>query len=187
MKKPITEINAAAAVMDSIFQQVEVHWFQIWEPVGQTLTDLGIPHGKTEFVRFNYSLAALAVNFRAAFDLFPKEQAERLFTHLQNLLRKQLGSGEGFQAVRNTMLKFVEAYNNGVLHIRNPLWDVATLLYYKIGLRNTQQTVVDESYYVPDPKMIEYLSNSMIMFAGKWELLLQRFDLTSPSGRSTDR
>lgn len=177
MKQPISEINAAAAIMDAVFQQVDLRWDQIWSPVDEWLTQQEISRNKPDFVKFNYSLAVLAINFRAAFDLFPKAQAERLFTHLQNLLRKQLGEGQGFQAVRSAVLKYVEAYNNGLLNIRNPLWDVATLLYYKIGLQNTQQTVVDESYYVPEPRMVEYLSNSLMMFAGKWEHLQQRFEL----------
>ena len=184
MKKKITEINAVAAVMDSIFQQVETHWYQIWGPVEASLVEHRIPMPKTEFIRFNYSLAALAINFRATFDLFPRSQAERLFTYLQQFLFKQLDDSKGYAAVRTTVEKFIEAYNTGILKIKDPVKEVATLLYYKIGLDNTEQTVVDETFYAPDPTMVDYLSNSLKLFVGKWDMLLNRFDVVTPHGAS---
>lgn len=184
MKKPISELNAVAAIIDSIFQQVDDHWGKIWEPVANGLQNAQVALPTPQFVKFNYSLAALSINFRATFDLFPRVQAERLFSMLQGFLQKQLGSGEGFFAVQNTIAKYIEAYNNGILNIRNPVHDVATLLYYKIGLKNTQQNVVDEAYYVPEPKIVDYLSNSLMLFAGKWDSLLQRFEVRSGPGHS---
>ena len=182
MKKPITEINAVAAIVDSIFQQIDDHWAKIWEPVNESLQQILATAPSPDFVKFNYSLAALSINIRSSFDLFPRPQAERLFTMVQNLLLKQLGSGDGFKAVQNSIGKYIEAYNNGILNIRNPLHDVATLLYYKIGLKNTELTIADESYYVPEPKIVDYLSNSLLLFAGKWDSLLQRFEIQPAGG-----
>ena len=184
MKKKITEINAVAAVMDSIFQQVETHWYQIWGPVEESLKENNIPVQKSEFIRFNYSLAALAINFRSTFDLFPRSQAERLFTYLQQFLYKQLDDPKGYSAVRSTIEKFIEAYNTGILKIHNPVKDVAMLLYYKIGMENTEQTVVDETFYAPDPTMVDYLTQSLMLFVGKWEMLLKRYDVVTPHGAS---
>lgn len=183
-KKRITEANAVAAVMDSIFQQVETHWFKIWGPVEESFQENGVPLQKSEFIRFNYSLAALAINFRTTFDLFPRSQAERLFTYLQQFLHKQLGSDKGYAAVRTTVQKYIEAYNAGILKIHNPVKDVATLLYYKIGMENTEQMVVDETFYAPDPNMVDYLTQSLMLFTGKWEMMLQRFEVIGPNGES---
>lgn len=183
-KRKITEINAVAAVMDSVFQQVESHWYQVWGPVEKSLHETGIPLQKSEFIRFNYSLAVLAINFRAAFDLVPRRQAERLFTYLQQFLQKQLDNKDGFLAVKASILKYIEAYNTGILKIHNPVKDVATLLYYKIGMENTEQTVVDESFFAPDPAMVDYLSQSLMLFVGKWDMLLQKYDLIGPHGTS---
>lgn len=180
-KKPITEINAVAAVMDSIFQQVDNHWFEIWSPVERGLENAQMDIPNAEFVKFNYSLAVLAVNFRAAFDLFPRPQAERFFTHMQNLLLQQLGQSRSSQAVLGTVVKFTEAYNNGILRIKNPLHEVAMLLYFKIGLQNTEQKVVDEKYYVPEPEMVDYLERSLLLFAGKWDLIRNRYEVTLPA------
>jgi len=180
-KKPITEINAVAAIMDTIFQQVDNHWFEIWDPVQRGLENARMTIPNHEFVKFNYSLAVLAINFRAAFDLYTRDQAERLFSHLQTLLTHQLGQSDSTQAVIGMIIKFTEAYNNGILRIKNPLSEVAMLLYFKIGLKNTEQKVVDETYFVPEPEMIAYLERSLMLFTGKWENLNQRFELVLPS------
>lgn len=172
-KKKISEINAVAAVMDAIFQQVDERWGQIWLPTEQALREGGVKLEKSEFIKFNFSLAAIAINFRSCFDIFHREQAERFFTLLQQLLEKQLGGNA--KAVSNAIIKYIEAYNNGVLKIRNPVMDVAMLLYYKIGLENTEQKVVDETYYMPEPGLVDLLTRSLTLFLGKWELLLERF------------
>ncbi|MBK9449172.1 MAG: hypothetical protein IPN95_07115 [Bacteroidetes bacterium] len=180
-KKKITELNAVAAVMDSIFQQVDERWGVIWLPAEQALRESGVKLEKSDFIKFNFSLAAIAINFRSAFDLFPPAQAERLFTILQQLLKDQFGEGQAFVAVRNAVIKYIEAYNNGVLKIRNPVLDVSMLLYYKIGLQNTAQKVVDETYYVPEPEMVDLLTRSLTMFLGKWDILLERFEVVNPA------
>ncbi len=176
-KKKITEVNAVAAVMDSVFQQVDERWPQIWMPTEQALREAGVKLEKSEFIKFTFSLAVIAINFRACFDLFYPPQAERLFTILQQLLQKQLGEGPKFVAVRNAIIKYIEAYNNGVLKIRNPVLDVAMLLYYKIGLENTEQKLVDETYFMPEPDMVDLLTRSLTMFLGKWDLLVERYEL----------
>lgn len=182
--KRITEINAVAAVMDSVFQQVEDHWPKIWTPVEKNLLDSGIALQKSDFIRFNYSLAVLAINFRGVFDLVPRSQAERLFTHLQQFLQRQLDNEDGYRAVQATIMKYIEAYNSGILRIKNPVKDVAMLLYYKIGLENTEQMVVDEPFFAPDPEFVDYLTNSLMMFVGKWDLLLKKYEMVGPHGAS---
>ncbi len=183
-KKKISEINAVAAVVDSIFQQVDERWESVWNPVAQSLIDSGIKIEKSGFVKFNFSLAVIAINFRTAFDIFDTPQAERFFTMLQDLLKDHFGGGDGFTAIINAIMKYIEAYNNGILKIRNPVLDVAMLLYYKIGLENTPQTVVDETYFVPEPQMVEYLTSTLTMFLGKWDILVQRFDIATPATRA---
>jgi hypothetical protein len=181
-KKPITEANAAAAIMDMVFSQVDERWFQVGEPLGRMIGEAGLPAVKDPFARFNFSLAALAINFRLLFELVPREQAERVFTHMLQLLEQQLGAGPGFAAVRNVLMKFIEAYNNGIIAIRNPVYDVAMLLYYKIGLENTRQRVVDEVYFIPEPRVVDFLTHALSMFLNKWEYLLARYALHAQEG-----
>jgi hypothetical protein len=181
-KKAISEINAVAAIMDTCFNQVEEKWEILWKPIPGIMRQAGQNVAKKDFVRFNFALAVLAVNTRSTFDLMPKDQAERLFAMLEKMLERNLGGGAAYHAVRNSMVKFTEAYNNGILNIRNPLVDVATLLYYKIGMQNTRQAVVDEAFYVPEPRMVDYLVRALTMFVGKWDLLLQRYVLKDSQG-----
>jgi hypothetical protein len=182
-KKPITEANAAAAVMDLVFSQVEERWSQVSDPLVRIVGEAGLPAIKQDFSRFNFSLAALAINFRVVFDLVPRDQAERIFTHMLQFLERQLGSGPGFTAVRNAVMKYIEAYNNGIIAIRNPVYDVGMLLYYKIGLENTRQRVVDEVYFIPEPRIVDYLTHALSMFLSKWDYLLERYQLQSPEGQ----
>lgn len=184
-KKPITEANAAAAIMDLVFSQVDERWFQVGEPLGRIVAESGMPPVKDAFARFNFSLAAIAVNFRVLFELVPRDQAERIFTRMLQLLEQQLGTGPGFAAVRNAVMKYIEAYNNGVIAIRNPVYDVAMLLYYKVGLENSRQKVVDEVYFIPEPRVVDYLTHALSMFLNKWEYLLERYALVAPTGTAT--
>lgn len=178
-KKPISEINAAAAVMDGIFDMVDERWDQVWPALEALISETGQPLPKSEFARFNFALAILSVNFRAAFDLLPRGAAERIFTTMLQLLETQLGPGPAFAAVKNAILKYVEAFNTGILAIRSPLQDVSMLYYYKIGLKNIRLQVVDEPYFIPDPKTVDYLGRAMTMFVGRWEMLLERFQIVS--------
>lgn len=179
-KKPISEVNAVAAIMDTCFNQVEERWEILWKPIPGMMQRVGQKVAKKDFARFNFALAVLAVNTRSTFDLMPNDRAERLFAHLERMLERNLGGGAAYHAVRNSLVKFTEAYNSGILKIRNPLVDVATLLYYKIGMQNTRQAVVDEAYYVPEPQLLDYLVRALTMFIGKWDLLLERYQLKDP-------
>ena len=185
-KKRITETNAVAAVMDAVFQQVDAQWGHLWLPTEQALLEAGVKLEKPEFIKFNFSLAAIALNFRRAFEIFQPAQAERLFALMQQFLEKQLGPGPGFVAVCNAIVKFFDAYNNGVLKIRNPVLDVAMLLYYKIGLKNTAQQVVDETFFAPEPAIVDQLTRALTMFLGKWDLLLEKYDVVTVSVAAED-
>ena len=187
MKPKITEENAAAMVMNGIFQQCDNSWEGMW----QILTKMSLKNKTNlpskDFVKTNFSLAAIALNFRIAFDVFPHERAERMLEFTFNLLQRNLGD-KNSDTVQKVILKYFEAYNAGLLEMRNPITDVAMLLYYKIGMSNTEQKLVDESYYVPDPKTVEYLANALAMFAGKWNIIQQKFEIVtgSSSGRTKD-
>lgn len=185
-KKQITEINAAAAVVDGIFGMVDDRWGQVWPALEALIAQSGQTAPKQDFARFNFSLAVLAVNFRSAFDLMPRLQAERIFTHMMILLEKQIGAGPAIAAIRNAIIKYVEAFNAGILAIRSPLQDVSMLYYYKIGLKNIQLKVVDEPYFIPDPQTVEYIGRAMTMFLGRWEMLLERYQIVSSEADPQD-
>jgi len=186
MKKKITELNAVAAVMDSVFQQVDEKWGVIWEPAGRMADEIGMQLNNLNFIKLNFQIAALSVNMRSLFDLVPRVQSERMFTILQDMLKHNLGNDKAYYAVVNMMKKYIEAYNAGIIKIASPLREVAMLLYYKIGLGNTEQTVVDEHFYVPDPRLLDYLTNAITMFSGKWEHLLNNYELVHATGRAPE-
>jgi hypothetical protein len=176
-RKSITEEEATDAILQGLLNMVEEQWDHIGPGFVSCVESSGQLVPKIPFVRLNFSIAMIAVNFRAAFDLFERTQAERLFGKMLQNLEARLGGGTGFEAVKNTLIKYVEAYNAGILAIRNPLHDVAMLFYYKIGLENLRLQVVDEPYFIPDPQTIAYLSQSMTFFQGRWELLLRQCDI----------
>jgi len=176
MKPAISESQAAAMVMNAIFRQSDMRWPELSGPLFKLLSDQGLQVNNPEYVKFHLSIAALSVNMRALFDLFSRSRATQIFdTHLE-ILKQFFPDKVQYKAVENTIGKYIEAYNEGIYNIRNPLQDVAMYMYYKIGLVNTEQTVVDENFYAPEPAIRDYLANALGLFTGKWEHILERFE-----------
>lgn len=185
MKLSLPEEQACAMVLDSLLKQLDKQWTDILTHLVPLLKEAKVyPKVNEQVAKFNFTLAIIGVNIRATYDVFPPplaaQLAERLFSILKNSFQKE------FHIVQAAILKFIEAYDMGILRIRNPLVDVGMLLYYKIGLENTEQKVVDEEYYIPAPQVVEYLSFVLMQFAGKWETLLQRYEIVGETGHTTD-
>lgn len=185
MKLSLPEEQACAMVLDSLLKQLDKQWTDILSHLVPLLKEAKVyPKVNEQIAKFNFTLAIIGVNIRSTYDVFSQplasQLAERLFSILKNSFKKE------FPIVQAAILKFIEAYDMGILRIRNPLVDVGMLLYYKIGLENTEQKVVDEEYYIPAPQVVEYLSFVLMQFAGKWETLLQRYEIVGETGHATD-
>lgn len=187
MKKKISEENAAATVLDAVFKQLDKTWEGMWDVISKMSMKNRLPVTSKDFVKINVGIAAIAVNFRVAFDMYPQERAERLLDILFKLLERFLGGGKNVEAVQHIILKYFEAYNNGMLDLRNPITDVAMLLYYKVGFQNTEKKLVDESYFIPEPRVVEYFANVLALFADKFTLINQKFDLVPKTPAKTGR
>jgi hypothetical protein len=177
--------QACAMVLDSLLKQLDRQWPDILGNLVPLLKEARVyPKVNEQMAKFNFTLALIAVNIRATFDVFPREMGTLLTERMFSLLRDSFH--KDFPLVQSSILKFIEAYDMGILRIHNPLLDLGMLLYYKIGLENTEQKVVDEEYYAPDPSVVDYLSHVLMMYAGKWEFLIQRYEIVGFTGHSTD-
>lgn len=185
MKPQLTEHKAVIMVMDAIFKQSDLRWPELSGPLFKLLADSGMRATRPDYVKFHLSIASLAINMRSLFDLFPRARAVRIFDEHLEILKTFFPDPAQYKAVENTLGKYIEAYNEGIYKIHNPVQDVAMYMYYKIGLENTQQEVVDEKFYAPEPDIQEYLCNALMMFTGKWEFMLERFELQGESGSAT--
>lgn len=185
MKLSLPAEQACAMVLDSVLKQLDKSWDEILAHLVPLLKEAKVyPKVNAEVAKFNFTLAAIGVNIRATFDVFPKEMATQLSERLFHILHNSFQ--QDFTVVQAAILKYIEAYDLGILRIHNPLVDVGMLLYYKIGLENTEQKVVDEEYYIPAPHVVDFLGHVLMRFAGKWEALLQRYEIVGETGHATD-
>jgi hypothetical protein len=187
MKPKINEESAAAMVLDAIFKDLDKSWNGMWDVISKMSAKNRLPLTSKDFVKVNVGIASIAVNFRVAFDMFPQDQAERMLDIVFKLLEKFLGAAKNSEVVQHLILKYFEAWNNGMLDLRNPITDVAMLLYYKVGFENTERKLVDESYFTPEPRVVEYFANVLALFSGKWTLVKQKRDVVPKTPAKTGR
>jgi hypothetical protein len=140
-----------------------------------------------EFAKFNFLLAAIALNMRSGFDVYEKHQAERLMTNMVRILEKLFGQGEKFETVRASIMKYMEAYNQGIYNIRNPVIDIAMAMWNMMDMENMILHITGQAgnRQISQPTL-QFLTNSLVLFSGKWELLNKNFVMQSQtaSGRA---
>jgi hypothetical protein len=187
MKKKITEENASAMVLDAIVKQTEKSWDELWLTLQELQNRQGEPLRDKDFAKFNFLLAAIALNMRSGFDVYEKHQAERLMTNMVRILEKLFGQGEKFETVRASIMKYMEAYNQGIYNIRNPVIDIAMAMWNMMDMENMILHITGQAgnRQISQPTL-QFLTNSLVLFSGKWELLNKNFVMQSqtPSGRA---
>lgn len=182
MKKKITEENASAMVLDAIVKQTEKSWDELWLTLQELQSQHSQPLRDKNFAKFNFLLAAIALNMRAGFDVYEKHQAERLMTYMVKILEKLFGEGEKFESVRSSIMKYMEAYNAGIYNIRNPAIDVAMAMWNMMDMENMVLHITGQSNNRQvGQQTLQFLTNSLLLFAGKWELLNQNFEIQARS------
>ena len=177
MKPSMSESGASLNVMNMVFKQADQNWPQLWPALVQLIKESGQPVPKPEFAKFGFTVAALALNLRAVFDLLPREQAERIFKVTMAIFQQQFKNPKHFNAIVSTVKKYIDAYNDGIIKIDSPTLEVAKLLYYNIGLKNVSHKIVDRTFYAPAPKVSEFLDRSLLYFAGSWEAMVKNYDV----------
>lgn len=180
MKSTISENGASVMVLDSVFKQADSKYSEIWENLNKLLAERGAPPLKQGFSQFAFTIAVTSVNMRTAYDIFPRDKAERLFVHTMHLFEMQLKNPTHLAAVTNSIRKYITAYNDGLTAVHNPLDHVAHLLYYNMGMKNVGTSKAGQSSVGANPGIVKYLASSMLFFSGKWEALNGKFDILNP-------
>ena len=173
----MTEQGAALMVLDSVFKQIDAKWPEIQRILDRLLEKAGRPPLKEDFARFNFQLAVIGLNSRQCFDIYPKERSERLLALTFSVLHSQFPDARHSKAVLATVKKYIDTYNHAQTAIASPLEMVTKLYYYTIGLKNVELFVADKVAYGPEPIIIEYLSNALLFFSGKWEAIDGKYEL----------
>ncbi|MCB9231860.1 MAG: hypothetical protein H6581_09370 [Bacteroidia bacterium] len=180
MKSTITENGAAVMVLDSVFKQADSKFPEIGDNLNNLLTSGGSQPLNPGFAQFAFTIAVAAVNLRAAYDIFPREKAERLFVHTMRIFEIQLKNPQHLAAVTNTIRKYITAYNEGIASIHNPLDHVANQLYYNMGLKNVSIGQGASRSIAAAPNIVKYLATSLLSFTGKWDAMNSRYEILDP-------
>jgi hypothetical protein len=189
MKKKITEENAAGMVLDALLKQTEKSWEEIWLTLQDLLGKTSRPLTDKNYARLNFLLATIALNMRAGFDVYDKARAERLMTYMVKILEKLFGEGEKFETVRTSLMRYIEAYNQGIYNIRNPVIDVSMVMFGMMDQEAMMLKIVGEANARPlTQPVLQFLTNSLMLFAGKWEIINNNFDVVvrsqQPGGKA---
>ena len=175
MKKKITEQNAVATVLNSLIKEINANWGEVWSKLN-TICAGRIPEGlNPEFAKFQFILAASAVNLRVAFELFGRRKGERMFNYHMNVMKQFLGDDDRFRAVQKSTLAYMDAYNRGIMNINSPASTVAIELVLNFQIRPGADSPSFGMMF--DPAAADYLSKALVIFSGKWEKMEQMFDI----------
>ncbi len=177
VKVKLSERTAAVRVLDGVLDQIERQWPGIYQAVDGVLRERHQPTIDPPKAKFQFTLAAIAINLRATFDVFPLEIAKRLMKYTMFVFESHFPDPKMFQLITDSVDRYIKAWNDGLLRIENPAKKVSAHLYYNMGLRNITHTVGDRKYKAPDLVVIDYLSQVLVLFGGKWEAIDMKYEL----------
>lgn len=177
MKVPLPEKTASVRVLDSVLDQVDRAWPEIYQQVDRVLAERKQPSVNPQMAKFQFTLAVLAINVRATFDVYPEETAKRLMGYTMLVFESHFPDPKMFKMITASVDQYIKAWNDGLLRIENPAKKVSAHLYYNMGLRNITHRVGDKKYKAPDLLVIEYISQALILFGGKWEAIDMKYEL----------
>ena len=171
MKPPISEHSASVSVLDLIFKQVDYFWPGVWDDLSNMMNSIPGKHPTPEVAKFNFILATTSLNLRKAFDLFPREQAERIFIQTLKLYEMQFREPRQFHAITGIIRKYMDAYNLGLTSLSNPIDQVSLLLYASLGLKSPQ------GGNGADAGIASFLTETLMNFSGKWEAMNEKYEV----------
>ena len=172
MKSPISEDGAAITVLDQIFKQMDYEWPGVWDKLNEMVQDTSGQQLNSEFAKFSLILATTSLNLRAAFDLFPKAQAERIFIQTMKLYEQQFKNPKQFYVITAVIRKFMDVYNVAITSMSDPFEQVAFQLYHNLGIKipNTKPGTADSG-------IVAYLSHLLMEFSGKWDRVRENYEV----------
>lgn len=177
MSITLQESKASALVLNQIFKRIDDKWEMVWDGLKNLIPPSKLEEINSNQARFHFDIAVISLNLRTLFELLPKESAERLIAINFHFFQKQFKTEAQSVLVINTLRKFMDAYNAGLLKIENPVIEMAKYLYFNLGLENTRQAVVDKAFFAPDPDIVQYLTHTLSLFSGFWEVLILKYEL----------
>ncbi len=171
MKSPISEKSAAISVLDHVFKHVDYEWPGILEELQELTAENSGKPLPAEFAKFSLILASLSFNLRKAFDLFPKDQAERIFVHTMKMFEMQFKNPKEFYAISSSIRKYMENYNLGVTSFSDPVERMAAQLFDSLGIKFPEIKAHIKNHF------IAFLSQTILNLGGKFEKIKEEYEL----------
>lgn len=172
MKSTISENGAAITVLDQIFKQIDYEWPGVWDKLNEMVQETSNQQLNAEFAKFSLILGATAMNLRAAFDLFPKAQAERIFIQTMKLYEQQFKNPKQFYVITAVIRKLMDVYNVAITSMANPFEQVAFQVYQNLGIK-----VPGAKPGTADHGIVAYLSHLLMEFSGKWDRIRENYEV----------
>lgn len=154
------ELEAAGDFVLSVFQHVSAQWpsicheIQFFDPKFESLRD-------DEVALYEFTLAVIAVEMHAIAYL-PSDQANRIRSHvLECLTTGSIAGGIG-DYPRQAVAEYNEAWKHSISQEEVPMFGVAAVLYYKLGL--SSHVTIDRDNFL----VISALVDAIVRLGGPW-------------------
>ncbi|MDI6816316.1 MAG: hypothetical protein QME41_03860 [Actinomycetota bacterium] len=173
LKKKISEHEAAAVFVLSIFQAVEKAWPDILNDFESYFkNEVAIPND--DFATFNLSLAITSLELSALWNLFPRDQAERLANESMKCIEQMCTSEEYKDYAHEVMQVYTNSISDALDGPESPLEYVSIgLLYLWLGeqIKNFEVEIDGQKTGHLSPVLITVMSGLIAehIGLGRWK------------------
>ncbi len=177
-KEKTTEQLASAHVVTAVMETVQNLWPRLYSELRDNCGH-EFEVDDEMMARFDLALAAIALDAQALKNLFPKEQAARLF----RWLLRAVDSPEYGAYAKQEIHEYQQAFETGVENIdgcEDPLSSIAARLLHRWlgkGLRSFEVKTAEEGSGFINPMLIMHVQSILLSFSGGWKRISNDFKL----------
>lgn len=160
-KEKLSEIEAAALFIVSIFKDVQQYWPEISSELND-MFKLEKQISNDSFAGFEFALAVVTIQMQALNNLLKEDQAKRIKKHIHTFVSASEDVGE-YSA--KTIQLYQDAWNQCVSSNEMPFDGVVSILFDKL---ECQSAVELSGVRFKDPLLLMALTEKVVYFGGPW-------------------
>lgn len=179
-KKKLTEQEASAQFVLYIMKEVRDAWPSIHKNLKDTFKEKFTIEDEN-IARFDLALAAIAQDLQAVKNLFPKDQAERMYQWVLHCIDVP----EYGEYAKEEVEKYSESFQKSIDKIKqgeseNPLDTISTRLLHRwLGenIRNFEIEMDGKKTGIMSPIAVMMVTSILVAFVGTWKRIKENFKL----------